>query len=48
MVNQIILTGDNYYYDKVANQLLLKNAFSPKILRAEKLVNILDVEVMGG
>ena len=48
VVNHIILTGDNYYYDKVENQLLSKNAFFPKILRAEKLVNVLDVEVMGG
>ena len=45
VVNHIILTEDKYYY--VKNQRLSKNVFS-EILCAEKLVNILDVEVMGG
>ena len=46
--NHIILTGDNYYYDKVENQLCSINAFFAKNLRAEKLVKVLDAEVMGG
>ena len=48
VTNHIILTGNNYYYDKVENQLWSKDAFFAEILRVEKLVNILDVEVMGG
>ena len=38
VVNHIILTGDNYYYDKVENQRSSKNAFFAEFLRAERLV----------
>ena len=42
VVNHIILTGDKYYYNQK------KMHSYPKILHVHKLVNILDMEVMGG